>query len=168
MRAGSARIPARLASFELLATAPSGHPNPSLSKSLTGQRGRSSTRLIWPCPEASLIRGRVTEEKSGKPVAGARISFGGATSRRTTRSAQDGHRRERRGRFVRAPGLAGPGYLIVLGPTDDYVLRAEDGDRLIAQGTPATPAVSTPTHSSPVTPRRPAIAWRFTSRSAGA
>jgi RNA polymerase sigma factor (sigma-70 family) len=70
-----------------------------------------------------VIRGKVTEEKSGRPIAGAVVLFApyknapGETWYLSFPVAtdQDGAYR------VAAP--RGPGYLVVQGPSDDYVLR---------------------------------------------
>jgi len=87
-------------------------------------------------PRGALIHGRIAEEKSGKPVPGARISFGGRradnddtllTMRVLAETDSDGS--------FQLTASPGPGFLMVLGPTDDYVLRSEDGDRLIPTGT---------------------------------
>ena len=122
--------------FQVVATAPSGHPTQASRNRLSGRRGRSSTRLISPCPEA-LIHGRLAEEKSGKPVAGARIIFGGRRAvNDTSGSANVIAESEADGSFE-LPVSPGPGYLIVIGPTDDFVLRAEDGEPMIPRGTTA-------------------------------
>ena len=109
-----------------------------------------------------MIRGKVTEEGSGKPVAGARISFG------TRRTADEpvGHLNGRTasgsdGSFQLAV-LPSPGYLVVLGPSDDYVLREIDDGYGLA-GEAGWPPLSTPTPSSPATRNRTARAWTSTS-----
>ncbi len=82
-----------------------------------------------------LVRGRVTDEGSGKPVAGARIGYysnpdfdlqsGARNSRAVT--AADGS--------FQFGVMPGPGYLTVLGPGEDYVLR-EIGQRMALAGQP--------------------------------
>ena len=94
-------------------------------------------------PRGVVIRGKVTEEGSGKPVAGARISFGASKS-----DERDG--RLERPRGERADGsfqiavLPGPGYLVVLGPSDDYVLRGRSATGLIRPGRAGRPPVLRP------------------------
>ena len=91
-----------------------------------------------------VIRGKVTEEGSGKPVAGARISF-------TARRAADDQSGAWNGRAASGPDgsfqlavLPGPGYLVVLGPSDDYVLREENGDRRRSSGAAGWPPLLCP------------------------
>ncbi len=47
-----------------------------------GPREPSSIRSTWPCRRGVVIRGKVTEEGSGKPVAGARVSYRSGDARR--------------------------------------------------------------------------------------
>ena len=74
-----------------------------------------------------VIRGKVTEEGSGKPVAGARISFppqgravGGQSGTLNGEAASEAD-----GAFQLAV-RPGPGTLVVLGPSDEYVLQEID------------------------------------------
>jgi hypothetical protein len=108
------------------------------------------TELLVPASSASvqevrvelrrgvLIRGRVTEAGSGKPVAGARVQYtdrGGEhvagaiepSRLNTAISAADG-------RFE-LPVLPKAGYLVVLGPTPDYIPTASS-DQELDHGTP--------------------------------
>ncbi len=86
-------------------------------------------------PRGVLIRGKVTEEGSDKPVAGARIGYisnpdrdqqTGAWNTRAT-TAADGS--------FQFGVMPAPGYLTVLGPGEDYVLR-EIGQRMALTGQP--------------------------------
>ncbi len=81
-----------------------------------------------------VIRGRVTEEVSGKPVADARVWLTGrrSTDRSNSRNAESCSGPD--GSFLLAVQAA-PGYLVVEGPSDDYVLR-ELGQQMISQGRP--------------------------------
>ena len=100
-------------------------------------------------PRGVVIRGKVTEEGSGKPVAGAMLSYlswptPGGSNRARGLAARG------RGRTARSSSRSRrPGYLIVLGPSDDYVLQ-EIGERMIQQGQPGGRRC-TPTPSSPAT-----------------
>jgi protocatechuate 3,4-dioxygenase beta subunit len=105
----------------------------------------ASGRIDWPkgaleqsldlvLPRGVLIRGRVTEEGSGKPVAGALVDFvtHAARQNRQTRSilvetASDGS--------FRLGVDASPGHVIVDVPGDDYAFQSV-GDRMIKQGQP--------------------------------
>ena len=86
-------------------------------------------------PRGVLVRGRVTEEGSGKPIAGARIGYlsnpdrdvqSGAWNTRAV-TAADGS--------FQFGVMPAPGYLTVLGPGEDYVLQ-EIGQRMALTGQP--------------------------------
>jgi hypothetical protein len=81
-----------------------------------------------------IIRGKVVEEVSGRPIAGAQVSFAG---RRIP--GEDG---ALDGRAVSGPDgtfrivvRPAPGALVVLGPSDDYVYRTIDG-QMLREGQP--------------------------------
>ena len=122
--------------FEVLATAPNGQPNLSLSRKFDWPKGAIEYSVDLALPRGAVIRGRVVEEKSGKPVPGARISFGGrrADNDDTLLTVRVLAETDSDGSF-QLTASPGPGFLMALGPTDDYVLRSEDGDRLIPTGT---------------------------------
>jgi protocatechuate 3,4-dioxygenase beta subunit len=122
--------------FEVLATAPKDQPNLSLSRKFDWPKGAIEYSVDLALPRGAVIRGRVVEEKSGTPVAGARISFGGrrADNDDTLLTIKVLAETDSNGSF-QLTASTGPGFLMVLGPSNDYVLRAEDGDRLIPQGT---------------------------------
>ncbi len=81
-----------------------------------------------------VIRGKVTEEGSGKPVAEARVWFHGrrSTDRSNPRVEMSGSGPD--GSFLLAVPTS-PGYLVIAGPSDDYVLR-EIGRRMLDEGLP--------------------------------
>ena len=117
------------------ASAPDGQPYLELSKQFDWPKGAVEHSMDLALPRGVVIHGKVIEEGSGRPVAGARISFG---ARRVNASgASNGRAASDADGSFRLAALPGPGYLAVLGPSDDYVLRAENGDRLIAQGATA-------------------------------
>ena len=121
--------------FEVLATAPDGRPNLGLSTKFDWPKGAIDYSVDLALPRGALIHGRVVEEKSGKPVAGARIYFAGRRADIATILGERGIAESDSDGAFQLTAWLGPGFLTVLGPTDDYVLRAEDGDRLIADGT---------------------------------
>ena len=86
--------------FEILARAPNGQPNLSLSKSVEWPKGAIEYSVDLALPRGALIHGRVAEERSGKPVAGARISFGPRRAENVHIRHMECRRRERRGRLV--------------------------------------------------------------------
>jgi RNA polymerase sigma factor (sigma-70 family) len=82
------------------------------------------------------IHGKVTEEGSGKPVAGARISYsprGRAVGGQTGTS--DGEATSGADGSFQIAVQPRPGTLVVLGPSDDYVLR-EIGSTMLFLGKP--------------------------------
>lgn len=102
---------------------PEGEPTLFVQKRVVWPKGALEHRLDVELPRGVLVRGRVVEESSGRPIAGARISYlsnpngdtqtGGWSSRAST--AADGS-------FAFA-AIPAAGYLSVLGPGEDYVLR---------------------------------------------
>ena len=126
-RGGSAPIPGRPIAISVTVFAPE---RAALSERLaevsTGPRGRSSSPLDLALPRGVLIRGKVTEEGSGKPVAGARIGYISNPDRDPARRAPGtAARRPPADGSFQLGVVPGPGYLIVLGPSDDYVLQRD-------------------------------------------
>ncbi len=122
-------------SYTVSVAAPEGQPYLAVSKSFTWPKGVVEYPIDLVLPRGVLIRGKVTEEGSGKPVAGARINFGtlrtaGDRSGNLNGSAASGSD----GSF-QIGVLPSPGYLVVLGPSDDYVLR-EITTGMVSQGKP--------------------------------
>ena len=62
--------------YEVSAAAPEGQPYLNVSKFFNWPKGAVEYPIDLALPRGAVIRGKVTEEGSGKPVAGARISFG--------------------------------------------------------------------------------------------
>ncbi len=106
---------------------------------------RASGRIDWPkgaleqsidlaLPRGVLIRGKVTEEGSGKPVAGATVDFMPRTEQPNQNdegilavTTSDG--------FFQLGVKPGPGYLFIRGPSDDFVLE-EIGHNEVERGQP--------------------------------
>jgi protocatechuate 3,4-dioxygenase beta subunit len=76
-------------------------------------------------PRGSLVRGRVTEAGSGKPVAGASVTFYPRGAPPEGQEVTDGD-----GRF-RIAARPGPGHLLIQGPTMDYVHQEVNGGLLV-------------------------------------
>ncbi len=100
-------------------------PYLNVSKSFNWPKGAVEHTVDLALPRGVVIRGKITEDGTGKPIVGAVVLFTPYSSARAnkqerhnpTSSATDPD-----GAFqVVAP--AGPGYLVVQGPSDDYVLR---------------------------------------------
>ncbi len=86
-------------------------------------------------PRGVSIRGRVTEEGSGKPVPGATVDFLSSAERQGSRENRGiPSKTAADGSFHRG-AMPSSGYLSVKGPSDDYVLQAV-GYRMVEQGQP--------------------------------
>jgi hypothetical protein len=111
---------------------PQGQPYLIAVKQLEWPKGAIEQTLDIALPRGVLIRGKVTETASGKPVQGATVEF-------TRRAAQQ----NRQGGAVPVNTASdgsfqlgaepGPGYLFIKGPSDDFVLE-EIGNRMLDQG----------------------------------
>jgi hypothetical protein len=91
----------------------------------------------------SLVRGKVTEEGTGKPVAGAQVRYVAQQDNPNLNAAGAGPYNFANGRDMvatgadgtfRIAGLPGRGYLLIEGPDADYVLRENGGQRQLFQG----------------------------------
>ena len=128
-------MPAKADRYKVSVTAPEGQPYLGVSKLFDWPKGAVEYPIDLALPRGAVIRGKVTEDGSGKPVAGARVSFG------TRRTAGD-RSGNLNGRAASGPDGSfqiavqpGPGYLVVLGPSDDYVLRGID-EGMVLEGKP--------------------------------
>jgi hypothetical protein len=120
-------------SFNVTAFPPQGQPYLIATNRLEWPKGAIEQSLDLALPRGALIRGKVTEEGSGKPVSGATVDF-------TARAEQQ----NRQGRVpvntasdgsFQLGAEPGPGYLFIRGPSEDFVL-AEIGNRALLQGQP--------------------------------
>ncbi len=125
--------------YALFVHAPEGQPYLSNSTGIfTWNKGSLEHRLDLVLRRGEVIRGKVVEEGSDRPVAGAAIRYvglpagNGASGPRsdTTRTGPDGS--------YQLPVLPSRGTLVVLGPSDDYVLQ-QMGQRMVRQGLPGGP-----------------------------
>jgi RNA polymerase sigma factor (sigma-70 family) len=115
--------------------APRGRPYLSTSKILDWPKGAIQHSLEFSLVRGIAVHGRVTEEGSGKPVPGAIVDFISVNSR--TEGATNLSETGPDGSFQTA-ARPGAGYLIVRGPSDDYLLR-ESGQNMIFGGRPGGP-----------------------------
>ncbi len=104
------------------AAAPDGQPYLHAAERLdVAQGGDRAGRRPGACPAASLIRGKVTEEGTGQPVADAMVSF--------SRMPASGPRRGGGWALTKADGSFAfavgphPGHLSVQAPGEDYQLQ---------------------------------------------
>ena len=130
--------------YSVNAYPPRGEPYLVGRKTLEWPKGSIEQSLELALPRGALICGTVAEAGSGRPVAGATVTFVprgrpqntlGGTIEAT--SAADGS--------FRSGGQPGPGILFVKGPGDDYVLE-EVGSRMIQEGQPGGSRVYTNAH----------------------
>ncbi len=125
--------------YALFVHAPEGQPYLSNSTGIfTWNKGSLEHRLDLVLRRGEVIRGKVVEEGSNRPVAGAALRYVGlpagnaASGPRsdTTRTGPDGS--------YQLPVLPSRGTLVVMGPSDDYVLQ-QMGQRMVRQGLPGGP-----------------------------
>jgi RNA polymerase sigma factor (sigma-70 family) len=74
-------------------------------------------------PRGILVRGRVTEEGSGKPIAGARLGYVSNPDRDLQSGAWNSRAATAADGSFEFGVMPAPGYLTVLGPGEDYVLK---------------------------------------------
>ena len=115
--------------------APQGQPYLQISRQLSWTKGSLEHSIDVALPRGAVVRGKITEEGSGKPIAGALVAYASRplTDKKSgawnapTVTGPDGS-------FLCAT-LPGPGYLVVQAPGDDYVLQ-EMGMRMVQRGQP--------------------------------
>jgi hypothetical protein len=136
---GRFRVPTLSADqLSIVAFAPKGQPYRSAGKIFDifdWPKGAIQHSLELSLVRGIAIRGTVTEEGSGKPVAGAMVDLVShdTTSEGGQPLSETGHD----GSFLLAT-RPGSGYLVVRGPSDDYVLR-EVGKNMMFDGRPGGP-----------------------------
>jgi hypothetical protein len=122
----------------VIAYAPEGEPYLVLQKYFKKPRGGGKLTIDLALPRGILYRGRVVEEGSGKPVAGAVVRYGPQQFNNPAlkgfdpndiRSGRAALMTGRDGRFQVAC-LPGPGFLFIDGPSPDYICRMFDANRL--------------------------------------
>ncbi len=120
--------------YTIIAFPPQGQPYLTNYARIDWPKGALEQKADLALPRGVLIHGKVTEEGSGKPVAGATVNFW----KRGPRVYQDG------GSLTVETAADGsfqlgvkpsPGYLLIKGPSDDYVLQAI-GSQMLLQGQP--------------------------------
>ena len=114
---------------------PEREPYLNVQKNLEWPRGAIEHSLDLVLPRGILVRGRVTEEGSGKPIAGARIGYISNPDRDPQTGAWNTRAATAADGSFRFGVMPAPGYLTVLGPGEDYVLQ-EIGQRMALTGQP--------------------------------
>ncbi len=134
---------------------PPGQPYLILHRDLGWPKGALEQSLNVVMPRGVAVQGNVTEEGSGKPIAGAALSFvscagprgnGGSTASTPGYTAADGS--------FRLGALPGPGTLFATGPNDDFVLKAI-GKPMFHNGRPV--GLSTYSHANMAIDLKPGV-----------
>ena len=133
--AGQARINSWPAdrTYGITAYPPEGQPYLVTSGRVDWPKGALEQTLNIALPRGVLVHGKVTEEGTGKPVAGAQVVFakhgrpGGQGLSKSVRTNSDGS--------FRLGAEPEAGHLFVRGPDDDYVFQII-GSRVVQEGQP--------------------------------
>jgi hypothetical protein len=120
--------------LSVTASPPQGQPYLTATKQLEWPKGAIEQTLDLALPRGVLIRGKVTETGSGKPVLGATVSFASRAGQQNRQGGSIPVNTASDGSF-HLGAEPGPGYLCIKGPSDDYVLEEID-NRMLDQGQP--------------------------------
>jgi beta-lactamase regulating signal transducer with metallopeptidase domain/protocatechuate 3,4-dioxygenase beta subunit len=128
--------PAAIDRFGVRAQSPEGAPYVMTAKRSEWPKGAVEQSVDLALPRGIVVRGKITEEGTGRPAAGAIVrvtpySSGGSVPQTLGTPGLTGPDGSYR---VAAP--PGPGYLVVQGPDDDYVLQEFGGDGAIVVARP--------------------------------
>jgi RNA polymerase sigma factor (sigma-70 family) len=126
--------------FTVAAHAPEGEPYLALEKQFKWESGKIKHRVELKLPRGVLIRGKVTEAGSGRPVAQVSVQYfpqevGNPNYHQGIRTRWEAVERSGPDGTFRVPVLPGPGHLLILGPGGDYV-HQEIGSNLLFRGEP--------------------------------
>jgi hypothetical protein len=128
--------------YDITVSSMSGPPYLDAStSSFVWPKGTVEHRVDYALHRGVPIRGKVVEEGTGRPVAGARVSFRSTRMHDETTGDRNSHAATVADGSFRLAVLPAPGYLVVLGPTDDYVYRSIGG-RVVEEGKPGGPRFS--------------------------
>jgi beta-lactamase regulating signal transducer with metallopeptidase domain len=126
-------------SFRVAAYAPAGEPYLIREKLFDWKAGTSTAHVDIELPRGVLVRGRVVEASTGKPIEHASIEYlpdaktGNEAGDEVITGWQATEQTDSRGGFALAVPR-GSGHLLVYGPTGDYVSRAIGGRDLSGMG----------------------------------
>jgi RNA polymerase sigma factor (sigma-70 family) len=122
----------------LIVSAPAGEPYLVLQKYFKKPRGGAKLTIDLALPRGILVRGQVVEEGSGKPMAGAVVRYAPQQFNNPelkdfdpndTRTGRAALVTGRDGKF-RVACLPGRGFLLIDGPSSDYISRPLGGNLL--------------------------------------
>ena len=111
--------------YEVSAAAPEGQPYLTVSKLFNWPKGAVEYPIDLALPRGVVIRGKVTEEGSGKPVAGARITSGAQSGGGRPVVHPEWPRSEWPGWLVSDLGRAQPGLFCRPGPERRLCTRSD-------------------------------------------
>ncbi len=120
--------------YTIIAFPPEGQPYLTASARIEWPKGALEQKADLALPRGVLIYGKVTEEGSGKPVAGATVDFWARGPRIYQQGGNLAVETATDGSFQLGVKPS-PGYLLIDGPSDDYVLQAI-GWRMLQEGQP--------------------------------
>jgi len=109
--------------FSLTTQSPDGQPYLMVTKRIDWPKGAVEQSVDLSLPRGVVIVGKVTEEGSRKPVAGAVVRFTPYQAGNTNPLAWSGPSTTGSDGSFRLAAPPGPGYVVTQGPSEDYVLR---------------------------------------------
>jgi RNA polymerase sigma factor (sigma-70 family) len=117
-----------------------GEPYLPVRQEVVWPRGAVQHSIDVKVPRGVLVRGKVTEARSGRPVAGAGVQFvprevDNPNSRPNVLTGWQAVAASGKDGSFRLAALPGPGHLVVSGPGLDFI-HEEVGDRVLTQGKP--------------------------------
>ena len=122
--------------YQVTALAPERQPflNAS-SQTFVWTKGAVEHQVDLVLRRGTIIRGKVTEEGDGKPVAGAVLGYLSRPSQDKETGGWNGRTESRADGSFELAVLPRPGHLTVLGPSEDYIFQ-ELGRNVILEGQP--------------------------------
>jgi RNA polymerase sigma factor (sigma-70 family) len=120
--------------FRMRAFPPEGQPYLPLETEFEWTKGAVKKEINLTLPRGVLLRGRVTERRTGRPVAAASVQFFPTKNTRDVIFGFEAIVRSRDDGSFQVSVPAGKGYLMVTGPTLNYVPQEIGGGKLFASG----------------------------------
>jgi beta-lactamase regulating signal transducer with metallopeptidase domain len=121
--------------FRVATQSPDGQPYLAVTKTVDWPKGAIEQTVEFALPQGRVVRGKVSEGGSGKPIVGAVVRFTPHTVPRTSSSTMGVPSLTRADGSFSIAGVPDQGYVVVQGPSDDYVLKelAASGGAFYAQ-----------------------------------
>jgi RNA polymerase sigma factor (sigma-70 family) len=127
----------------LMVFPPCDQPYCNIQKEFRWPKGVVKHTLNLTLPRGVLVRGKITEEGTDEPVAGAQVRYWAQQNNPSLKAEETGPYNFVNGRDMtttaadgtfRIACQPGPGYLMIEGPSADYVLRENGGQRRLFIG----------------------------------